>query len=126
MNKTAFVSGHLDLTEEEFDLHYKPKIQKALEDGDSFVVGDARGADQMAQNLIYCTLGQDELYRLVVYHAFYSPRNCPLGVETVHGFSSQNAKDKAMTENSDYDIAWVREGKQKSGTQRNLDRRKKG
>ena len=42
---TNFVSGHLDLTCAEFDAHYRPAIDKALAAGDSFVVGDARGAD---------------------------------------------------------------------------------
>ncbi len=36
-----FISGHLDLTQEEFDEHYRHQINNALEKNQSFVVGDA-------------------------------------------------------------------------------------
>jgi len=43
------ISGHIDLTQEEFDEHYVPAINKAIDIGGWFVIGDARGADAMAQ-----------------------------------------------------------------------------
>lgn len=115
---TNFISGHLKLTEAEFDANYRPAIDAALSRGESFVVGDARGADTMAQNYL---LGKTKLVR--VYHMFTAPRN-NAGFETVGGFGSDEERDERMTADSDQDIAWVRPGRERSGTQRNIDRRK--
>ena len=53
---------------------------------------------------------------------FESPRH-NAGFPTESGFQSDEERDIAMTYNSDRDIAWVRKGREKSGTQKNLDRR---
>jgi hypothetical protein len=45
------------------------------------------------------------------------------GFKTIGGFESDEARDAQMTLDSDLDIAWVRPGRKKSGTQKNLDRR---
>lgn len=52
MKPVNYISGHLSLTDEEFALHYQPSIDAALSRGESLVVGDARGADTMAQNYL--------------------------------------------------------------------------
>jgi len=114
---TNFVSGHLDLTPDEFDAHYRPAIDEALARGDSFVVGDARGTDSMTQNYL---LGKTTA--VVVYHMFAHPRN-NAGFKTVGGFKSDEERDALMTADSDRDIAWVRPGRERSGTQKNIDRR---
>ncbi|MEH2156970.1 hypothetical protein [Nostoc sp.] len=44
-----FISGHLDLTQAEFDHRYRFLIDNALKQNESFVVGDALGADILAQ-----------------------------------------------------------------------------
>jgi hypothetical protein len=112
-----FISGHLSLTQDEFDIHYKPFIVEALCHNSSFVVGDAKGADTLAQTYLF---GKTD--RVVVYHMFGSPRY-NAGFPTEGGFQSDEERDNAMTDNSDSDIAWVRKGREKSGTQKNLDRR---
>lgn len=113
-----FISGHLSLTQEEFDTYYKTFIDKALSYyNPSFVVGDAKGADTLAQNYLF---GKTD--RVVVYHMFESPRY-NAGFPTEGGFQSDEERDNAMTDNSDGDITWVRKGREKSGTQKNLDRR---
>lgn len=133
--RVAFISGHIDLTEDEFNRYYKDRIDRALDEGHSFVVGDAKGADTMSQEYIY---KNDSTADVTVYHMFKSPLN-NAGFKTIGEFSSHNKKDTAMTLNSDYDIAYVRppdvigkmlemrgikyNPKRKSGTQRNLDRR---
>ena len=114
---TNFVSGHLDLTPDEFDAHYRPVIDEALARGESFVVGDARGTDSMTQNYL---LGKTTA--VVVYHMFANPRN-NAGFKTVGGFESDEERDALMTADSDRDIAWVRPGRERSGTQKNIDRR---
>jgi hypothetical protein len=121
MMETAFISGHLDLSQAEFEAHYIPLINKAIEAGHFFVVGDAPGADCMAQRYLW---NHCERHRVTVYHAFAGARHSH-GFKRVSHFPSQTAKDAAMTEASDYDICWVREGKENSGTARNIERRQR-
>lgn len=118
---TYFVSGHLDVTMDEFREHYAPRLTKILaEDPDaSFVVSDARGCDLMAQ--LY--LRDAHALRVQVFHMSVAPRNNVGGFPTIGGFSSDNARDTAMTNASDVDIAWVRPGRNGGGTAANLARR---
>lgn len=124
---TYFISGHLDLTAQEFEEHYAPRILAAIGLGANFVVGDARGADNMAQEFLAdrysakpcCT---DWHRHITVYHMHKRPRN-NAGFPTSGGFKSDSERDKAMTADSDADIAWVRSGRERSGTAKNLDRR---
>jgi hypothetical protein len=114
-----YISGHLDLTPAEFEANYRPALDAALARGEAFVVGDARGTDAIAQSYL---LGKTTA--VVVYHMFTAPRN-NAGFPTIGGFESDTARDERMTADSHQDIAWVRPGREKSGTQKNLDRRKK-
>ncbi|AFY53841.1 hypothetical protein Riv7116_1273 [Rivularia sp. PCC 7116] len=112
-----FISGHLDLTQAEFDKHYRQQINNALKKNQGFVVGDARGTDTLAQQYL---LGKTKA--VVVYHMFENPRN-NAGFPTRGGFQSDAERDEQMTRDSHQDIAWVRTGRENSGTQKNLDRR---
>ncbi|HSX23326.1 MAG TPA: hypothetical protein VLE97_11185 [Gaiellaceae bacterium] len=118
---TYFVSGHLDLTLDEFREHYAPRITAALsEDPDSaFVVGDARGCDLMVQ----MWLRDARTLRVQVFHMLEKPRNNVGGFPTIGGFATDADRDAAMTAASDADIAWVRPGRTNSGTAANLARR---
>ncbi len=124
----AFISGHLDLTQEEFNEHYIPRIEEAIAQRCDFVVGDAPGADAMAQQYL-SSRWLVWNFEVTVYHCarFPSPRNniAMGGYPVIAVGRSQAAKDRAMTEASDFDIAWVRPGKEKSGTADNLRRRAK-
>ncbi|MBD2197400.1 MULTISPECIES: hypothetical protein [Calothrix] len=114
-----FVSGHLDLTPVEFDTYYRPEIDRAIAQNESFIVGDAKGADTLAQQYLI-----ERTQAVTVYHMFASPRN-NLGFPTRGGFHSDVERDTQMTLDSDRDIAWVRPGRERSGTQANRDRRLK-
>jgi hypothetical protein len=114
----AFVSGHLDLGEDEFLRHYAPQIAAAAAQGCRFVVGDARGAD-----LLFQRHAQAHGLAVTVFHMFARPRHNAGGFPTVGGFTSDDARDRAMTAASSFDIAWVRPGRERSGTARNLERR---
>lgn len=64
-----FISGHTDLSFEEFSKHYEQAITlSAQNSGTSFVMGDASGADIMAQKLLLKLLGDAEMRRVTVYH----------------------------------------------------------
>lgn len=119
-HKTYFISGHLDLTQEEFDLYYAPRINSVMQEAKWFVVGDARGTDSMAQSYLKLNGAKN----VTVFHMFESPRNNP-GFPTMGGFDGDDDRDAAMTRVSDEDIAWVRPGRDRSGTAANLARRTK-
>lgn len=130
MSKTAFISGHLDLTEKEFKEHYIPRINSALRHGYDFVVGDAKGCDFMAQKYLKPLLetrsrvdGSSFYHGITVYHMFDKPRNCIKGFRTKGGFTSDEDRDSEMTTVSELDIAWVRKGRETSGTAKNIERR---
>src|SRR5262249_20569736 len=102
----VFVCGHLNVTDAEFHLHYVPRLAAHLTAGDSFVVGDARGADTLAQRWLFAHNAT-----VTVYHMFDSPR-FNAGFPTRGGFRADDERDRAMTEASDIDVAWVRPGRE--------------
>jgi len=116
----VFVSGHLTLTDEEFNEHYAKPLVDAVMMGCRFVVGDAAGCDTMVQEALSRVRAP-----YVVYHMFDKPRNNVADAQCVGGFTSDDERDAAMTNASDFDIAWVRPGGRgkKSGTMKNIKRR---
>lgn len=125
VNNTYFISGHRDITEEEFEINYKLAIDYALYENQNakFVVGDYYGADIMAQNYLLNSLLIDP-NRVTVYHMFDSPRNKNEKVtKTKGGFTSDEERDAAMTMASSKDIAFVRDHTKISGTGSNILRR---
>lgn len=68
---------------------------------------------------------QIDVNSVVVYHMFIAPRNHVSKFLTKGGYVNDEDRDSAMTKESDYDIAWVRPGKEKSGTAINIRRRAK-
>lgn len=125
-----FISGHRDITKEEFDKFYIPKINEAIEiafsDDTRFVVGDYEGADIMAQKYLktLCEDGRLNYSQVSVYHMFDSPRHLASDkFNLVGGFKGDVERDSAMTEASDKDIAFIRKGNWTSGTSQNILRR---
>lgn len=120
MPEVYFISGHLDLTDAEFEEHYVPQIEMALKKDASFVVGDAQGADFKAQSYLFT-----KTPRVTVYHMFTAPRFNAGCFFTKGGFPDDASRDAAMTKASTADIAWIRPGREKSGTAKNVARRAK-
>lgn len=84
---TCFISGHRDLTEEEFNKFYAPAIEEAIDaasesyDVCEFVVGDCKGCDEMAARFIakYIEDNTEDPSdyvpcSLTIYHMFSEPR----------------------------------------------------
>ncbi len=115
----AFVSGHRDLTSEEFDLYYKSALDAAIAQNHAILVCDYQGADIMAQKYLLAS----GYFNVTVVHMFLSPRNYCSGFATLGGFTSDEDRDSYCTQNSSYDIAWSR--RNGSGTWQNIERRKK-
>lgn len=116
-----FISGHRDITEDEFNAQYANRISHIIETDASaqFVVGDYYGVDVMAQKYLSQFVAD-----VIVYHMFQTPRNNPHAYKTIGGFENDHDRDGAMTMVSDMDIAWVRPGREGSGTDQNLARRR--
>lgn len=123
-NKTYFISGHRNITEQEFEV-YKKKFDEVLENTPDalFVVGDYHGVDIMSQNYLLNTLEIDP-ERVIVYHMSFEPKNInPKITKTVGGFLTDEDRDAAMTAISKHDIAFVRNNTELSGTAQNILRR---
>lgn len=133
---TYFISGHLDLTKNEFTQHYIPQLQNAILTNSSFIVGDARGADSLAQQYLLDNL--NDTTKVIVYHMFEKPRNNVGNFATKGGFKSDETRDAQMTNDSDKDILWTRPVEEQikklgnrynpqyiSGTTKNMLRREK-
>jgi hypothetical protein len=119
--RTFFISGHRDITESEFNEHYVTKLNTLIKHIPycelEFVVGDYFGVDEMAQDYL---AGRASV---VVYHMFDTPRTNKHIHRTVGGFYDDESRDTAMTKISEDDVAWVRPGREGSGTHQNVLRR---
>ena len=125
MSKKYFISGHGNLTWSEFNQFYIPRIDNAILEKARFIVSDFRGCDVMAMEYL-----KDKTINVTVYHCFTEPRYFPDHIATyvvdwgiVAGFQTDKERDAQMTMDSTDDIAWIRPGKEKSGTAKNLIRR---
>ena len=125
---TYFISGHRDLTQEEFDKYYIPKISKILDsDYDAeFVIGDWEGCDKMALEFL---LAQPIYNFITIYYVGHTHIKAfgeiPTNFENVYTIqcNTYDECDAKMTQDSDFDIAWVRPGKEDSHTTMNIKRR---
>ena len=139
MTRTAFISGHTDISEEVFNKFYKPRLSTAAITGDNFVTAAAFGADRMCIDYLI-NVKHIHPQRLTVYlHEKYIERKYPYeekGIRVKTGFASHLQRDEQMTKDSDYDITWLRsieeakllygkdwEKDKKSATELNLLRR---
>lgn len=121
---TYFISGHRDITENEFEYYYIPLINEALSENTNakFIVGDCDGVDIMAQNYLVSII--DDISRITVYCVGDTPKN--INSELIYiknGFNDEREKDIAMTNASFKDIALVRQCEYITGTGENILRR---
>lgn len=128
-----FVSGHRNLSEEDFMQYYARMIENIVESDiyAEFVVGDCQGGDKMAAE--YIAYNTD--CKLTIYHMFEKPRfRLTSLLNEIHldesdniyykgGYKSDEERDTAMTKDSDFDIAFITAGRIKSGTGQNILRR---
>ncbi len=142
MPEVAFISGHVDLLQSEFDQHYIPAINQAINNGNHYVLGNARGGDTMGLTYLLSQKVDPTHITIYVYDKYVSDydnkkKYAHLDVNIKCGYQSYTSRDADMTTNSHYDIAWVRSKEASkvlygdaykprvSGTQHNLNRRLK-
>ena len=123
-----FISGHRDLTQEEFDKYYAPKINRVMEEDPraDFVIGDWEGCDKMALEFIL----SQKSYGYISIYCVDQCRVKPFG-DNITNFertfisfcTNYDDCDACMTLDSDFDITWIRPGKENSHTAMNIKRR---
>lgn len=124
---TFFISGHRNLTQSEFDKLYLPIIKKVITNvkNPHFCVGDYEGADIMAQTAL--VMYGVPASNVTVYFMGNEPMNIhPLLLWSGNlkgGYNTDIERDAAMTSASTFDIAFVAEGREGSGTHQNIMRR---
>jgi hypothetical protein len=104
----AFISGHTNLTSNKFELHYRAAIDKAIQDGHDFVIGHAEGADFMALEYLLSHGVSSERITIFIFDRWKQGLAEKYPSVRDDNYKSYSARDAAMTENSDYDILWVR------------------
>ena len=137
-----FISGHRNITEEEFKTNYIYLIQSYMNWAASssplgykhltFYIGDCIGCDTIALDYIvnyineYNTDNVD--VKLCMLKESFDGQNTNIPnnkyVEIIKEFTTHEERDTYMTENTMYDVLWVREGEWDSGTAQNFVRRK--
>ncbi|KAF2106453.1 hypothetical protein BDV96DRAFT_654656 [Lophiotrema nucula] len=154
--RVAFISGHIDITPPQFRDNYSAPLDAAIRRGDAFVLSNSRGVDTLA--LAYLRAHHVLPARITIYMHTPRPgrklnatqirinkmrperdmgekiRKEGYNMKVIEGY--HNERDAAMTEDSDYDILWVRGEAETaalygakyrpgrvSGTQKNKDRR---
>lgn len=124
-----FISGHRDLTDIEFREHYKPIIDMVIDHDPiaDFVVGDWEGCDTLTIAYLLDNLHFTGQIHVVCIN---EPRIKYYGDDlenyeqvVLHYKDSYDECDASMTENSDFDIAWIRPGRENSHTAKNIKRR---
>lgn len=124
-----FISGHRDLTQEEFETHYIPLISTVMDEDPNadFVVGDHEGCDRMALEFILSqpTYEFVSIYYVDTLNTKLFGSEDPTSFERVYTYNcaSYDKCDQTMTLVSDFDIAWIRPGKENSYTANNIKRR---
>ncbi|KAF2679396.1 hypothetical protein K458DRAFT_422219 [Lentithecium fluviatile CBS 122367] len=126
--RTAFVSGHINITPQQFSFHYVPALDAAIHRGDTFILSAARGADTLA--LAYLRTRNVDPSRITIYLHTPQPNRKPnatqarvdkmqstpeveeryrkegYNIRVTQGYHDE--RDAACTDASDYDILWVR------------------
>ena len=124
-----FVSGHRDITFDEFFDNYVPLLDKVrAEDSNAeFIVGDWEGCDMLTLEYLLCDLFP---YPNITIYGVDKIRINPYGLTpdkypTVNIVlkTSYDECDASMTTDSDFDIAWIKPGKEDSHTAKNIKRR---
>ena len=112
--RVAMISGHTDLAQDLFDKQYIPQLTVALESGANFILGDAKGVDEMA---LAWLLTHCEPQRVTVYCSR------PYNVSKLEALGVNVMLDKSGTDGGRQAKGKGREaGNPNASRQRHLDR----
>lgn len=103
--RVILISGNTDITDSDFKLYYVPAIRKRVEERNCrFIMGGARGVDEMAQVFIHTNYPG---IKITVYDRGDEDGRHFNGIEHRNGFLSYQERDKAMTAVADDIIAYM-------------------
>jgi hypothetical protein len=121
--RVYLISGHRDITLEEFQNYYAGKIRKSNAEFSNcvYIVGDNPGCDKYAQEYLR-KIGVSPT-RVIIYYRNATPPVNAYKCKT-KAFDTGNEKNIAMTNDSTHDIAWVRPGEIDSEPGKNIERRR--
>ena len=121
--RVYLISGHRDLTDEEFRNYYADKIRKSNAEFPNcvYIVGDNPGCDKYAQDYLR-KIGVSPA-RVIIYYRTATPPANIHKCET-KAFDTNNEKNIAMVNHSTHDIAWIRPGEVDSEPGKNIERRR--
>lgn len=94
--RTAFVSGHTDLSQEDFDQHYIPQLDRALEAGDNLLLGDATGVDTQALTYLLSPEIQAEYPNVKSRIIIYASKDQHVPALKKHGVHIISPKDPSL------------------------------
>lgn len=140
LHRKVFIGGHRNISKEEFENHYKSKIDHFIlwiKHSDSylnsskkltFYIGDCEGCDKMAINYIISKLCHNiKLVICSLKEPFEGQINYTLcvndNITVIKDFNTHEERDTYMTVNTNYDILWIRQNEWTSGTAQNFVRR---
>lgn len=121
-----FISGHRDLTIKEFEEHYVPQINKVLvsDSHAHFKIGDWEGCDNLAFNYILKRINRNQLITIYCVDQVRLPKYLEQYPNiTSYKYKTYDECDASMTYDSEFDIAWIRPGRENSHTANNIRRR---
>ena len=118
-----FVSGHRNLTKEEFDQHYIPFIDFIISEDSyaSFVVGDWEGCDFMFVQ--YMEAVYSDIPIVIFYVDIPRIKKGEFNRYRFRKCDNYDECDAAMTAYSHFDVTWIRPGREDSHTAKNIKRR---
>ena len=108
----VMISGHTDITQEQFQKYYQPLIDEYVDKGAKFIVGGAYGTDSMAQHYLATKNVDVTVYDKGDQNNVHDPEK----FNHLNGFPSYPKRDAAMTENSTVDIAFLRNDRMAKGS----------
>ncbi|KAJ7715709.1 hypothetical protein DFH07DRAFT_361020 [Mycena maculata] len=110
--RTAFISGPLEPTATYFEEHYAPRLDAAISQGHSFILGPSRGVDTLALGYLHqhhvppsrVTVYLNESEAALPKWKRFADELHARGVGVVVAGRGHTERDAAMTAASDYDI----------------------
>lgn len=114
-----FISGHKDLTQEEFEQYYIPLINQGMYNNVKFYISNYQNCDRFC----YDYFEKCEYYNVeICFNRLGFSKINDKFIKAV-GFKSDEEILIYMTEHTDKDIAWVRNENQLTTTAKNILRR---
>lgn len=96
---TTLVCGHIDLTKEQYDIHYRQHVSDILNNGGKIITGAASGTDS---HTIEQCISEGKAAQLTVYDKNFNLEMSRKVPNYISGYESYTARDAAMVDAADF------------------------